>query len=181
MIKINLLPYRERAKKNVLKRQIILIAACFGVFILILFSLHLYTYFSIGTLEDDVKVSEEQLGKLTKVAGEIDVVRADKRLLEKKIEIIDNLEKSRMDVVLLLNEMTLTVPSGQVWLTQFVETGTTLRIDGIARDNLAIANFMKNLERSPYIKSVDLNASKQEKLSTSKVQKFSVSCSLKKG
>ena len=181
MIKINLLPYRERKKKNVLKRQLILISACFGLFVLIIMSLHLYTYFSINTLQEEVKSSEEQLAKLTKIAGELNVVRADKRLLEKKIEIINDLEKSRMDMVLLLNEMTVTVPQGQIWLTLFAETGAILRLEGVARDNLAVANFMKNLEKSPYIKSVDLNASRQETISTSKVQKFSISCSLKKG
>jgi len=41
--------------------------------------------------------------------------------------------------VLLLNEVARTIPPGQVWLVLLAETGSNLRIDGIARDNLAVA------------------------------------------
>jgi Tfp pilus assembly protein PilN len=92
MIKINLLPYREQKKKDVRKRQIVVASASFGVFVLAIIALHIYTYLSVGTLEADVKASEARLKDLTKVAGEIDVIRADKKVLEKKIEIISNLE-----------------------------------------------------------------------------------------
>lgn len=181
MIKINLLPYRERKKVSAMKRQVITLAVSFGAFVIILVSLHVYMVLSIGWLEKDVKVSEEQLKQLTKVAGEMDVVMADKKLLEKKIEIINNLEKSRMDIVLLLNEMTVSVPSGQVWLTGLSESGGVLRLDGVARDNLAVATFMHNLERSSHFKSVDLQFSKQDKVSNTKIQKFIISCGIKKG
>jgi type IV pilus assembly protein PilN len=181
MIKINLLPYRERKKVSAMQRQIIALAGSFGAFILVILSLHIYTVLSIGWLEKDVKAADEQLKGLTKIAGEMDVVMADKRLLEKKIEIINSLEKSRMDVVLLLNEMTVTVPSGQVWLMGITETGGELRLEGVARDNMAIAHFMQNLEQSSYFRSVDLRYSKQDKISNTKIQKFTISCGIKKG
>lgn len=181
MIKINLLPYRERKKISAMQRQIIALAVSFGAFVLLIVSLHVYTVLSTGWLEKDVKTAEEQLKQLVKVAGEMDVVMADKKLLEKKIEIINNLEKSRMDAVLIFNEMTVTVPSGQVWLTSISEGGGNLRLDGMARDNLAIAHFMRNLEKSALIRSVDLKSSKQDKISNTKLQKFNISCSLKKG
>jgi type IV pilus assembly protein PilN len=181
MIKINLLPYRERKKVSAMQRQIIALAGSFGAFILIIVSLHVYTVLSIGWLEKDVKAADEQLKGLVKIAGEMDVVMADKKLLEKKIEIISNLEKSRMETVLIFNEMTVTVPPGQVWLTSISEAGGNLHLDGVARDNLAIAHFMRNLEKSSLIKSVDLKSSKQDKISNTKIQKFNISCSLKKG
>ncbi len=181
MIKINLLPYRERKKKNDLKRQVLILSVSFGLFFLAVLTLHLYIIDCIGGLEKEVRISENQLRELTKAASEIDIVRGDKRTLEKKIEIINNLETRRLDTVLLLNEMTLTVPPGQIWLTKFSETGASLKLDGVARDNLAIALFMKNLERSPHVKSVDLNSSKQEKMVNTKVQRFSITCGLKKG
>jgi len=181
MIKVNLLPYRERKKKDLWKRQIFVASATFGAFLLIIATLHGYIYFSVNGLERDVKAAEGRLEELNKLAAEFNSVKADKDLLAKKIEVINNLEKSRMDVVLLLNEVARTIPPGQVWLVLLAETGSNLRIDGIARDNLAVAVFMNNLERSPLIKSVDLSASKQDKIANTKVQKFVLNCSLKKG
>ncbi|MBP9020693.1 MAG: PilN domain-containing protein [Syntrophobacterales bacterium] len=181
MIKVNLLPYRERKKKDLWKRQIFVASATFGAFLLIIATLHGYIYFSVNGLERDVKAAEGRLEELNKLAAEFNSVKADKDLLAKKIEVINNLEKSRMDVVLLLNEVARTIPPGQVWLVLLAETGSNLRIDGIARDNLAVAVFMNNLERSALIKSVDLSASKQDKIANTKVQKFVLNCSLKKG
>ncbi len=181
MIKVNLLPYRERKKKDLWKRQIFVASATFGAFLLIIATLHGYIYFSVNGLERDVKAAEGRLEELNKLAAEFNSVKADKDLLAKKIEVINNLEKSRMDVVLLLNEVARTIPPGQVWLVLLAEAGSNLRIDGIARDNLAVAVFMNNLERSALIKSVDLSASKQDKIANTKVQKFVLNCSLKKG
>ena len=181
MIKVNLLPYRERKKKDLWKRQIFVASATFGAFLLIIATLHGYIYFNVNGLERDVKAAEGRLEELNKLAAEFNSVKADKDLLAKKIEVINNLEKSRTDVVLLLNEVARTIPPGQVWLVLLAETGSNLRIDGIARDNLAVAVFMNNLERSPLIKSVDLSASKQDKIANTKVQKFVLDCSLKKG
>jgi len=73
------------------------------------------------------------------------------------------------------------VPSGQVWLMGISETGGELRLDGVARDNLAIAHFMQNLEQSSCFRSVDLRYSKQDKISNTKIQKFIISCGIKKG
>ncbi len=181
MIKVNLLPYRERKKKDLWKRQIFVASATFGAFLLIIATLHGYIYFNVNGLERDVKAAEGRLKELNKLAAEFNSVKADKDLLAKKIEVINNLEKSRTDVVLLLNEVARTIPPGQVWLVLLAETGSNLRIDGIARDNLAVAVFMNNLERSALIKSVDLSASKQDKIANTKVQKFVLDCSLKKG
>jgi len=181
MIKINLLPFQERKKKNILQQQLITLGVSCGVFFLLVVSLHLYTVLSIGRLEKEVRTSEEQLKVLMKVAAEMDLINLDKKVLQKKIEIINNLEKTRMALVLLLNDMTLTIPAGQVWLTSLSDTAMNLRLDGFARDNVAVARFMKNLEKSPFIQAVDLSTSKQERIANAKVQRFTINCTLKGG
>jgi hypothetical protein len=49
-------------------------------------------------------------------------------------------------------------------------------IEGVGRDNIAVALFMKSLELSKYIQSVDLISSKQVDMSGVKVNQFSLSC-----
>jgi len=44
MIKINLLPYREKEKKENLARQLIIIGATFVVFLLLLVSVYFYCH-----------------------------------------------------------------------------------------------------------------------------------------
>lgn len=181
MIRINLLPYAEKKKEADLKRQVIVVSAAFAVFLLIIVSLHVYTVRGIGKLEKEIRGAEDRLRVLTKLTGDVAKVKKDKEILKKKLAVIENLEKSRLDPVLFLDDLTIRVPQGRVWLTALSESGTKLLVEGVASDNTAIANFMKNLEGSLYIKSVDLVSSKQTIISGIKLKGFTLSCTMKKG
>ncbi|MBE9546449.1 MAG: PilN domain-containing protein [Proteobacteria bacterium] len=181
MIRINLLPYMEKRKEAGLKRQIIILSTAFVVFLLIIVSLHIYTVRGIGKLEKEIEGVEARLKVLTKITGDIEKVKENKEVLKKKLAIIENLEKSRLDPVLFLDDLTTRVPEGRIWLTALSGSGTDLRVEGVARDNTAIADFMKNLEWSQYIRSVDLVSSRQTIISGVKLKEFTLSCTMKKG
>lgn len=181
MIKINLLPYVEKKKEADLKHQIIVISSVFVVFVLIISSLHIYFVRSIGNLEKEIKVAEAQLKVLTKITGDIEKFKKDKVILKKKLAVIEDLEKSRLDPVLFLDDLTTRVPQKRVWLTALSGSGADLKMAGIARDNSAIADFMRNLENSQFVKSVDLISSKQIVVSNIRLKKFILLCTMKKG
>lgn len=181
MIKINLLPYREREKGENLKRQIIIISATFVVFLLIIVFLQLHTARSIGKLEREVKSAEGQLRVLTKITGDFEKFKKDKVILKKKLAIIENLENNRLAPVLFLDDLTTRIPRGSVWLTALSGSDTVFRIEGVAKNNTAIANFMKSLEKSQYVESVDLILSRQTIISDTKLKKFIISCARKMG
>lgn len=183
MIKINLLPYVEKKKVADLKRQIIVISSVFVVFLLIISSLHIYFIRSIGNLEKKIKEGEAQLAVLTKIVGNIEKVKKDKKILEKKLAVIINLEKGRLAPVLFLDDLTTRIPENLVWLTVLSESGDKLRVEGFASDNSAVSNFMNNLKKSRYIKSesVELVFSRHEIISGIKLKKFALSCVMLKG
>ena len=179
MIRINLLPYREKEKKENLRRQITIITGSFILFLLVLSFLQLSISASISNLGREVKDVENRLVVLTKIAGDIEVFKADKNDLEKKLNIIKTLEENRLVPVRMLDELTTLVPTNNLWLEKFSEKGKDLRIEGVARDNMAVARFMKNLELSNYIKSIDLVSSRQTEISGIKLQQFVLTCTLK--
>lgn len=181
MIKINLLPYREKKKEIHFKRQAVVISSIFAVFFLALAVLHISMLFTLSDLREQFKTDQEKLSSLTKNTADVHQFKKDKELLEKKVEIIRNLERNRMDPVYMLDELTSMVPAGQLWLKSFIESETEIKMDGYARDNFAVAKFMKNLEKSRYIRFVDLVSSKQTELAGHKLKQFSLSCGLKKG
>jgi len=179
MIRINLLPYREKEKKENLKRQIIVITGSFIFFLLLLVFFQRSISMSITNLEKEVKNSEDRLVVLTKIVGDIEVFKADKNDLEKKLKIIKTLEENRLAPVRMLDELTMLVPANDLWLEKFSEKGKDLRIEGVARDNTVVARFMKNLELSNYIKSIDLVSSRQTESSGVKLQQFVMTCALR--
>jgi type IV pilus assembly protein PilN len=178
MIKINLL-YRsveEKEKKTNIARQMVIFVIASVVFALLLASVQLYVVQAIVNLESEIKTKEERLVVLKKVIGEIDDIKAEKKILEKKLAVIRRLEEDRLFPIRLLDEVNALVPAKDVRLTKVSEQGPQLSIEGVGRDNIAVALFMKSLELSKYIQSVDLISSKQVDLSGIKVQQFSLSC-----
>jgi len=85
MIRINLLPYHEKAKKETQTRQIVIIAGAFIVFLLIVGAVHLWITMSVSGLEKDVKTKEERIVVLNKLIGEVEQIRNEKRILERKL------------------------------------------------------------------------------------------------
>ena len=181
MIRINLLPYREKEKKEDITRQIMVIGITFVVFVLALGSFHLYLSMSISSLEENITKQQNELDRLNKIIRDIDTFKRDKALLEKKIAIINTLEENRLAPVRMLDELTTMVPVKDVWLERLSEKGTGITIEGMARNNIAVAHFMKNLAGSTFIKSVDLVSTKEKEVSGIKLQQFIISCVKKKG
>lgn len=181
MIRINLLPYRERIKKENLKRQITIIAGSFIIFLLALIYIQIALSSSIGTLEKKIKESDEKLAVLKKKLVDIEVFKQDIKGVEQKLSVIKGLEESRFFPVRMLDELAMLTPTKDIWLEKLSGTGPELRIEGVARNNVIVARFMKSLEFSSIVSSVNLILTKQTEVSGFKLQHFTLSCTLKKG
>jgi type IV pilus assembly protein PilN len=181
MIRINLLPYREKEKKENLQRQIIIASASLLLFLAVLLSVHLYIRWNIAGMEDRIREAEARLVVLNKKVGDIEGYKKDKKELEQKLAVIQSLEGNRFFPVRMADELNLLVPSRDLWLDKLAETGNTLRIEGVARNNDILARFMRNLEKASFVESVDLVVSKEKEISGVKLQQFIVTCVMKKG
>jgi type IV pilus assembly protein PilN len=181
MIRINLLPYRDKEVKENLLRQFILIGASLVLFVLIIVSVHLYIKMNIGNLETKIKEAEAKLVILDKKVGDIEGFKRDKKDVEQKLAVIKSLEGNRLFPVQMLDELNTLVPARDIWLERINEAGNDLRIEGVARNNDIVAQFMKSLEKASFIKSVDLVLTKEREVSGVKLQQFSLACILKTG
>jgi type IV pilus assembly protein PilN len=178
MIKINLL-YRsvaEQEKKTNIARQLAIIVAATLVFAILIGAVQVFMMRSIANVEEEIKTKEARLVVLKKLLGEIEDIRAEKKILEKKLAVIQRLEEDRLYPVRLLDEINTMVLPREIQLTKVSEHGPQLNIEGVGRNNIAVALFMKNLERSQYIQSVNLLYSKQATVFNEKVYQFSLSC-----
>jgi len=181
MIRINLLPYREKEKKENIQRQIIIISGSLLLFLVILISGHLYLGMTISGLEKKIREADTRLVVLDKKVGDIEGFKKDKKELEQKLGVINTLEVNRFFPVRMLDELNMIVPSNDLWLDRVAQTGADLRIEGVARDNVTMARFMINLERAGFIQSVDLVVSKEKDIAGVKLQQFVLTCVMKKG
>ncbi|MEK7373770.1 MAG: PilN domain-containing protein [Thermodesulfobacteriota bacterium] len=181
MIRINLLPYREKEKKEDIQRQIIIISGSLLLFLVILISGHLYLGMTISGLEKKIREADARLVVLNKKVGDIEDFKKDKKELEQKLAVINTLEVNRFFPVRMLDELNMVVPSRDIWLDRVIETGKDLRIEGVARDNGILARFMINLGRAGFVQSVDLVISQEKDVAGVKLQQFALTCVMKKG
>ena len=181
MIKINLLPYHEREKKENLARQIMIIAGLFVLFILCLVWLQLYMVFQVKDLEAKLADSRQTLKILDAKVGDLEKFKQQKAELELKIGVIGTLEENRLLPVKTLDDLSMLVPQKNIWLVKIAQNYDSLTIEGIGRDNIVAADFMKTIEKFDPIQSVDLVSSKKVEIAGITLQQFIFSCKMKKG
>ncbi|MEI7671791.1 MAG: PilN domain-containing protein [Deltaproteobacteria bacterium] len=180
MIKINLLPYREAAKKENLRQQIMIISGTLVLFLLIILAVHLYFNALIRVMETKIQEAEARLVVLDKKVGDIERFKRDKKELEQKLGVINSLERNRLFPVRVLDELNLLVPSKEAWLEKITQKGQELRIEGVALNNGTVARFMKSIEKAGFVQSVELVVSKEKELAGVKLQQFILTCVMKK-
>ncbi len=181
MIKINLLPYREKEKKENVTRQLSIMAGSLILVILILVLVQFQIKLTITSLQGQIKESEAKLVDLNKKIGQVDQFKKDKKELEQKLGVIKTLEENRLAPVRMLDDLASLVPLNNIWLVKVTQKNEQLTIEGVGKDNLVVADFMKTIEKFEPIKSVDLISSKKTEISDITLQKFNFSCVLKKG
>ena len=151
------------------------------MFILLLVWLQVWINSSINDLKSQIKESETLLTALDKTIGDLDKFKKDKKDLEQKLGVIATLEENRLAPVKTLDNLAMLVPSKDIWLIKITQKGDSIKIEGIGRDNVVVANFMKDIEKFDPIKSVDLISSKNTEVAGTPLQRFIFSCILKKG
>ncbi len=181
MIKINLLPYHEKEKKENLVRQGSIITGVFVLFILCLVWLQVWMNSLISDLEVEEKDSKATLVDLNKKIGDLEKFKNAKKDLEQKLGVIATLEENRLAPVKTLDDLATLVPLKNIWLVKLTQKGNNLTIEGTGRDNIAVADFMKTIEKFDPIRSVDLISSKKTEISGITLQHFDFSCVMKKG
>jgi len=183
MIKINLLPYRDERKKETLVFLAIMTAVPFLFTFLVFAGLWFTNNSQISSTENEIVKMNQQITDCTVKMKEIDDYKSKKTVLLKKMEVITNLQKGKDGPVHMLDELATCIP-GNIWLTSIKQKGMTLELEGTAIDNIAVSNYMINLEKSPYINNVDLKTIVDQSQGGTKynkstvLKKFIISCNV---
>ncbi len=155
MARINLLPWRENLRK---KRQ-----QDFGVAIVISLVLvvvgvgaaHFYVEGMIKHQQQRNNFLKKEIALMDKKIREIQALEKTKARLIARMEVIQDLQSSRPQVVHLFDEIVNTAPDG-VYLTKLEQKGTTLTLSGRAQSNARVSAYMRNIEKSAYLKRPNL-------------------------
>ncbi|OPX38364.1 MAG: hypothetical protein B1H11_04620 [Desulfobacteraceae bacterium 4484_190.1] len=180
MIRINLLPYRAVRKKENIRKQLSVYALSVLLVVLLLAGIFLNQRSKLNLLVNNMKSKKKELASYSGTTKKIAELKKKIESTQTKLDVIKKLEKNKTGPVLLLDEISQTVPKEKLWLQSLQEKSGILSLKGSAMDNETLSLFMKNLEKAEHIRSVDLKSAKSKTLSNYKLSiiDFMLSCKI---
>jgi type IV pilus assembly protein PilN len=155
MPRINLLPWREELREQRRNQFYAAMAGAVGAAAAAVFLGVLVMNSVISHQLSRNQVLKEEMSLLDRKIEEIKDLESKKDRLVARMQIIEQLQQSRPEVVHLFEELVRTLPDG-VYLTEVKQSGTSLSIEGAAESNTRVSAFMRNIDKSGWLTGPDL-------------------------
>ena len=155
MAHINLLPWRAERRKQREREFFMQLGATFVAALVVVM---LWVFWMNLRIDNQNERNAYLQGEITQLDERIakikDLEKVRQRLLARK-EIIEQLQANRSQMVHLFDELVKTIPSS-VRLTGLKQSGDAMSLDGVAQSNASVAEYMRNIEASPWMGHADL-------------------------
>lgn len=157
MAYINLLPWREESKKEKQKQYFLMLlaVALFAIAITLIVSQFYQIHIDGQNSKNQYLINE--IKKLDVRIVEIKNLNEKKSELEKRISVIQQLQRSRNVGTQVLDEVTKIVPNG-VYLTSLSKQGNAIELNGRSESNNHLANMLRDIESSIFLTSAQLSS-----------------------
>ena len=180
MIRINLLPEEEKVQRrefHLPEMSSVYLVAVVVIFIVAVLAVSFMQQHKVKDLEGKISVAQEESRKLAPQLAKIKQITKEREEVNRRLNIIANLDMHRYYRVKVLNDVSFNIPSN-CWLTDIIEdTPNLYSINGIAFSNYTIADMMTNLESSQLFTKVDLEIAEKGKIKDREVMKFRLTAS----
>jgi type IV pilus assembly protein PilN len=152
---INLLPWRDELRAQRRNQFYMAMGGAIGAAAVVALIGVLLMNAIIDAQYDRNQMLKDEISALDVRIKEIIDLEKKKDRLVARMKIIEQLQKSRPEIVHLFEEMVRTLPDG-VHLTSVKQTGKSLEIRGTAESNTRVSAFMRNIDKSGWLESPDL-------------------------
>lgn len=171
MARINLLPWREELRKERQKQfQTMAILAAF-LMLAIIVLVHIRMSAITENQQSRNTYLEKEIAILDKRIKEIKDLEKEKARLLARMDIIQELQGSRPQVVHVFDELVTTLPDG-VYLTNIKNTGTDITLDGFAQSNARVSSYMRKVDSAGWLADPRLNVIETKDQKGQRISKF---------
>jgi len=155
MPRINLLPWREGQRKErklafAVAMGVAAVAACVTAF---------FAYLMMGSMiQGQVRRNDQlraEIKQVDKQIEEINNLESAKQKFIARMKIIEQLQRSRPEIVHVFDEIVRTLPDG-VYLTSVQQNAAKLKFEGVAQSSTRVSSFMRNIDGSDWLKNPEL-------------------------
>ena len=170
---INLLPWREAERQ---KRQRDFGVALGGAVVVGIAAIML-TMFAFSKMIDNQQYRNDRLTTEIKLLEEkiteIDALERQKERLIARMEIIEQLQQSRPEIVHLFDELSRQLPEG-VYLTGLKQTGSRVEIRGVAQSSTRVSALMRQIDASEWLGDPEVESVETKQSGSSRQSEFVV-------
>ena len=156
MARINLLPWREELRRQ-RQNEYLTVVGIFAVVALLAWgAVHWHYNERIDYQNSRNDYLTTEIEKLDEKIEEIKELEREKERLLARMQAIETLQTSRPIIVHIFDELVTSLPDG-VYLKQISQSGNKIVIQGIAQSNARVSNYMRNVEKSEWLKNPELD------------------------
>ncbi len=177
MAHVNLLPWRAERRKQREREFYMQLGAAFVIAVLLLLLWIFWMNQRIDNqnerntiLQNEIKQVDVKIDKIK------DLEKVREHLLARK-QIIEQLQADRSQMVHLFDELVKTIPAS-ARLTALKQSGQSMSLDGVAQSNASVAEYMRNIEASPWMGHADLRKTENTHDATRMPYAFGLNVSL---
>ncbi|TAL87093.1 MAG: fimbrial assembly protein [Rhodanobacter sp.] len=177
MAHVNLLPWRAERRKQREREFYMQLGAAFVIAVLLLLLWIFWMNQRIDNQNDRNAYLQTEIKQLdVRIAKIKDLEKVREHLLARK-QIIEQLQADRSQMVHLFDELVKTIPAS-ARLTALKQSGQSMSLDGVAQSNASVAEYMRNIEASPWMGHADLRKTENTHDATRMPYAFGLNVSL---
>lgn len=124
-----------------------------------------FTYWRLSStlkgIREEITVNQREFERLKPIIAEVEAFKKNNAELKHKIDVIEKLKANQYGPVRIMDEVSKALPD-LLWLSELNLTGTTISLKGKALNENAVANFISNLDASPYFAEPTLKIMSQD-------------------
>lgn len=171
MTQINLLPWREQLREERRQQFLVVLGGSVGFILLIMVLFHMVISNQINRQLAHNNYLQSEINLLDNQIKEIKGLKKQKADLIARMNIIQELESNRPQVVHLFDELVTVLPNG-VHLKKINRTGNRVTLIGKAESNGNVSQLMRNIDNSHWLMKPELNEIKTEDSNNGQVSEF---------
>jgi len=177
MIRINLLPHREEARKARREQFYVMAGLVLALGVVVVFAIYSLIDAKIQAQNERNEFLKQEIVVLDKQLTQIKRLKEQTQALLARKQVIEDLQRDRGETVHLLSEMVRQVPEG-VYLKSLKQEGLKVNVTGYAQSNARVSALMRNIDGSPWLENPRLIETKAVVLDGRRVNEFGMDFTL---
>lgn len=154
--RINLLPWREELKKQRQTEFYVVLAVAAAVGLSVWLGGRWYLNTEIQHQQQRNEILQDEIRRLDRQIARIRDLERTREQLIARMDVIQNLQKGRPQIVHLFEQLVTTLPDG-VFLESVRQQGNNITISGVGQSNARVSSYMEQLDASDWLSNPNLN------------------------